>query len=235
VKRALRVCAVAATLTAALVVAAPAGGADECDGLMVCVPVAGPWVALPAAGTNPRPAVEYQLTCPRGHVVGGLDARLSDRAIDVSFLGSLGSPVNPGITTSRSAVFLGSYVGTTARAPSFRPFIGCMPAAGGGQRVPTSAGAFRPGRPTVRRVRTVRVQPGATTVAQGCAARERLVGASHAFGFFTSSPPSASLFASVTGTQSLSGERVVVRVRGDAELESVRAVVQVHAVCSRSR
>ena len=233
--RALRACVATATLMAALAVAGPAGGANECDGLMVCVPVAGPWVVLPTSGAAPRPNVEYQLTCPRGHVVGGLDARLSDRAVDVSFLGLLGSPVNPGITTSRSAVFLGSYVGATARAPSFRPFIGCMPAAGGGQRVPTAAGAFRPGRPTVRRVKTVRVRPGATTVVQACGARERLVGASHAFGFFTKAPPSASLAASVNGTQSLSDRRVAVRVRGDAELEDVRAVVQVQAVCTRAQ
>ena len=55
----------------ALAVAAPAGGANECDGLMVCVPVAGPWVVVPAATGVPRQRVEFQLTCPRGHVVGG--------------------------------------------------------------------------------------------------------------------------------------------------------------------
>ena len=60
----------------------------------------------------PDARVEYQLTCPRGHVVGGLDARLSVRGIDVSFLGRLGSPVNPGITTTRSAVFAATYVGS---------------------------------------------------------------------------------------------------------------------------
>ena len=63
----------------ALAVAAPAGGADECEGLMVCVPVAGPWVVVPASTSIPRQRVEYQLTCPRAHVVGGLDARLSVR------------------------------------------------------------------------------------------------------------------------------------------------------------
>ena len=116
-------------VAAALAVAAPAGGANECDGLMVCVPVAGPWVVVPASASVPRQRVEFQLTCPRGYVVGGLDARLSVRAIDVGFIGILGSPVNPGITTSRSAVFLGSYVGRSADAPTFRPFIGCMPLA----------------------------------------------------------------------------------------------------------
>ena len=234
-KRVFRTGALAATLAAALAVAAPAGGANECDGLMVCVPVAGPWVVVPTSGGVPRPQVEYQLTCPRRFVVGGLDAELSHRVIDVSFLGTLGSPVNPGITTSRSAVFVASYVGGSARSPTFRPHIGCMPAAGGGVRIPTAVTAFPPGRPTIRRVRTVRVRPGTAKVAQGCAARERLVAASHAFGFFTRRPPSPSLVSSVAGTRVIRDGRVVVSVRGDAELGGVRAVLQVHAVCSRAR
>lgn len=233
--RLVRVAVLALTLVAALAVAAPAGGTNECDGLMVCVPAAGPWVVVPTGGGAQRPRVEYQLTCPRRYVVGGLDAELSRRAIDVSFLGKLGSPVNPGITTSRSAVFVASYVGRSARSASFRPHIGCMPGAGGGIRIPTAVGAFPPGNPTVRRVRTVRVRPGTLRVGQGCLARERLVGASHAFGFFMRSPPSASLAASISGNRAVLGERVVVDVRSDAELGGVRAVVQVHAVCSRAR
>jgi hypothetical protein len=217
----------------ALAVAAPAGGADECEGLMVCVPVAGPWVVVPASTSIPRQRVEYQLTCPRAHVVGGLDARLSVRAIDVAFIGSLGSPVNPGITTSRSVVFLGTYAGRAAAAATFRPFIGCMPSAGGGSRVPTSVSQLRPGKPVARRVKTVRVLPGAKTVTQRCAGGERLLGGSHAFGFETRTPPSASLVRGVSGSQQVTAESVVVRVRGDAELAGVRAILQVHALCSR--
>jgi len=224
-----------AVIAALLAVAAPAGAANECDGLQVCVPVAGPWVVVPASTSTPRPHVEYQLTCPRGHVVGGLDARLSVRGIDVSFFGRLGSPVNPGITTTRWAVFTGTYVGQSDRAPTFRPFIGCMPGSGGGSRVPTSVGAFRPAQSVTRRVRTVRVRPGTTTVVQRCTAGERLVGASHAFAFATRTPPGASLVSSVSASQQASGKSVVVRVRGDGELAGVRAFVQVHALCSVSR
>jgi hypothetical protein len=220
---------------AALAVATPAGGANECDGLMVCVPVAGPWVVVPAATEFPRERVEFQLTCPRGYVVGGTDARLSLRAIDVGFIGKTGSPVNPGITTSRSAVFLGTYVGRAAgAAPTFKPFIGCMPMAGGGSRVPTSVSQqIRPGQPVTRRAKTGRVRPGTSTVSQRCLAGERLVGAAHAFGFFTRTPPSASLLSGISGSQSVSAGRVAVRVQGDAELAGVRAVVQVQALCAR--
>jgi hypothetical protein len=81
----------------------------------------------------------------------------------------------------------------------------------------------------------VRVRPGTTTVVQRCTAGERLVGASHAFAFATRTPPSASLVSSVSASQQTSGGSVVVRVHGDAELAGVRALVQVHALCSGSR
>jgi hypothetical protein len=225
---------VIAALCAALSGGSGAYAADECDGLMVCVPVAGPWVVVPTASSVPRPRVEYQLTCPRGYIVGGVDARLSDRGIDVSFIGKLGSPINPGITSSRSVVFVASYVGTTARAPTFRPFIGCMPSSGGGG-IPTAVGVVKPGEPTIRRVRSARVRPGSRTVATGCRRGEMLVGASHVFAFRTAQPPTASLIQTVNGTRAVRGQRVLVSARGDAELGQVRAVVQVHAVCSRVR
>lgn len=229
----MRLAAVLAAAIAVLAVTAgSAGAARECDGLMVCVPVAGPWVVVPTSNSTPRPRVAFQLTCPRGYIVGGLDAELSRRAIDVDFRGRLGSPVTPGITTSRSAVFDARFVGARTGATTFRPHIGCMPASGGGTRLPTASTQFRPGQPAVFRVRTVRVRPGQATVTQRCLARERLVEASHAFGFFTPRPPAASLVASVSGTRTVRGSAVSVRVRGDAELGSVRAVVQVQALCA---
>ncbi|HEV3480205.1 MAG TPA: hypothetical protein VG144_12250 [Gaiellaceae bacterium] len=220
---------------AALSGGAGAQAADECDGLMVCVPIAGPWVAVPTGTSVPRPRVEYQLTCPRGYVVGGVDARLSGRGIDVTFIGKLGSPINPGITTGRSVTFVASYVGTTVSTPSFRPFIGCMPASGGGGGLPTAVGVVKPGEPTVRRVESARVRPGSRTVASGCRRGEQLVDASHAFAFRTAQPPSASVIGMVNGTRTVRGQRVVVSARGDAELGRIRAIVQVHAVCSRVR
>jgi hypothetical protein len=218
----------------ALVVAAPAGGANECDGFMVCVPVAGPWVVVPAATGSQRERVEFQMTCPQGHVAGGLDARLSVRAIDLGFIGTLGSPVNPGISTSRSVVFLGTYVGRTDHAPTFKPFVGCIPLAGGGSRIPTAVSQLRPGRPVTRRVKTVRVRPGTTTIIQRCTRGERLVGGSHAFAFATRTPPSSSLVEGLAGSTQVGASTVSTRVTGDAELAGVRALVQVHALCARN-
>jgi hypothetical protein len=231
--KALAVLVAVLGLAALGVGAGSAGAARECDGFMVCVPIAGPWVVVPTATTAPRPKAEFQLTCPRGYVVGGVDATLSQRGIDVSFTGRLGSPVNPGITTSRSVIFSGAFVGTSARGPTFKPHAGCIPASGGGGRIPTAVTVV-PGEPPTRRVRTVRVRPGTSTVVARCSARERLVGGTYAFGFFTRRPPEASLVSGVSGSHTVSSTRVSVRVQGDAELAGVRAVVQVQADCVRT-
>ncbi len=224
----------AALAAAAAVLATPAGATNECKGFQVCVPVAGPWVVVPAAASVPRPRVEFQLTCPRGYIVGGLDAELTDRAIDVGFLGTLGTPVNPGITTARSAVFLASYVGAGSGPQTFRPHVGCIPAAGGGRRIPTSATkTVPPGQPTVRRTRTARIPAGATrTVTATCSANERLVGASHAVGFYTEAPPTRTQIAAATTRARIRGRSVAVTARGGFALSGVRAVVQVSAVCA---
>jgi hypothetical protein len=228
VKRLLVLAVVAAAFSAA---PAPAFATDECRGLQQCVPVHGPWVVVPTGSNVPRPRVEWQLMCPRGYVAAGLDAELSHRAIDVGFLGLIGAPVTPGVATARAVVFYASYVGGTARAPSFRPHVGCIPGGGGG-RIPT---AFKPGRPTIRRVAQNEVPPGQSAAAKTCLARETLVGASHAFGFFMRNAPSSSLVESVSGLRRVSGRRVSVVVTADVEVAAVQAVVQVHAICSRAR
>jgi hypothetical protein len=235
VRRAL---VLAAALLFAPAAADEARAADECRGLDVCVSVPGPWVAVPAAPSRQASIVNYQLTCPRRHVVGGLDALLSDRRIDLKFLGSLGSPVNPGITTGRSAVFVATYA--RQRRSSFRPFLGCIPLSGGGGRETTSYDpaslspvAARP-RPPQRRVWTIRLRPGDTrTLAARCAANERLVGSSHAVGFRRKAAPSAAIMGSVRVERSVQGAGVdVTAVRGGAIPFATRVEVQVHLLCA---
>ena len=79
-----------------LAVAAPAGARERVRRLRCASPSPGPGSSFRRRRRVPRPQVEFQLTCPRGYVVGGLDARLSVRAIDVSFLGTLGQPRQSG-------------------------------------------------------------------------------------------------------------------------------------------
>jgi hypothetical protein len=221
-----------AVLGVAGVVAAPAGAAtNECRGLQTCVPVAGPWVVVPAKRSTPRPQVQFQLSCPKGYIVGGTDAELSDRAIDIQFLAILGAPVNPGISTSADLVFVATYVGSAARLPSFRPHLGCMPARGGGSRTPTAV-VLAPGKPVVRHVKNALLRPGRRVVAIGCAAGERLVDGKSAIAFVRDTPPDASLAGAVSLLQSLAGGRATATVRTAKLPAGTRAAVQVAAVCA---
>ena len=221
-----------ATAACAGVGAPGAAAARECDALPVCVPVAGPWVVVPTTVAVPRPLARYQVTCPRGHVVAGVDAELSHRSLDVTWSALPGSPVNPGISTERSTLFTAVFTGAGAPAVTFRPRIGCIPTSGGGGRIPTAVAAFPPGPPAVRRVRTVRVRSGTTqTVTQGCAAGERLVAAWHAVGFATASPPPPALVRAVRARRAIRGDRVVVAARTGAALGARSALVQAGVVC----
>jgi hypothetical protein len=225
--------ALVATAVVAGAVALPASGrqaADECRGLMVCIPVAGPWVVIPSPSGPARPvAAAWQLKCPVG-IVAGLDARLTDRAIDMSFSGLLGSPVNPGITTTNAVVFTGTYTGRAVKLTGFRPFIGCLPAAGGG-RTPT---AFKPGAPTVVRSKTVHMQPGTSTSAVlACKQGERLLSSSSAVGLRQSAEPTAAQLGAVHTTRIVRDGRILATATRSGLPGTVRADLQVLAVCTQ--
>ena len=157
---------------------------------------------------------------------------LVDRSLSVRFLGKLGSPVNPGISTERSVVFVASHA---RRAPTaFRPLLGCIPTSGGGGRSTTAAGAV-PARPPVRLVRSVRVVPGRqATLAVSCRAGERLVSSSHVVTFRGRRAPTARALAAVSVARVERGADVRVRARRSAAVPFGRRVdVQVHAICAR--
>lgn len=220
----------------ALGVAAIAAGSavaetNECRGLNPCVAVAGPWVVVPTGNDVPRARAQFQMTCPQGWGVGGTDAELSDGAIDLSFLGASGAPVSPGVTTSRTIVFVASYTGKAKSAPTFRPHIGCVPLTGGGRRTPTGVSAVvPPGKPTVRRVVTSRVV-GTKRIVASCRAGERLVDwyATRAFG--TPAPPAAGLVASLSVRARTAGPSAIAV----AHASRGQGIVQVAAVCAGGR
>ena len=180
---------------------------------------------------KPRAPVEYQLSCPKGYIVGGLDAELTDRWIDVTFAALLGSPVNPGVSTSRAALFTAVAVGRPLAAATFRPHIGCLPGSGGGQRTPTVVHVVPPGHPSTRRVWNVKIQPGTWQVSKTCAAGETLVGATHAVAFNTSAPPAAAVVRSVRASHVVHSGRVSVLVRAGAAVRGQKGTVQIDLTC----
>lgn len=220
--------------------AGEARAANECRGLQTCLPVPGPWVAIPApARVGAASTTVWQLRCPlRGYIVAGIDAQVTDRSIDVSIRGENGAPVSPGVTTGREVLFTAVYTGGARRATAFRPFLGCVPVSGGGARGETSvrrAAAFTPARPLERRVTERRLSSGASTTVVGrCPAGARLLGADHAFGFRTDDEPGATLLGAVRVRRSVAGRAVtaVGTVRPSVPT-GLRVLLQVHAVCTR--
>ena len=201
----------------------------------MCIPVAGPWVAIPAPGGQSATAT-WQLVCPQG-IVGGVDALASETAVAVEFPGRIGSPVNPGITTTGSLLFKGTYAGRVRKATSYQPFIGCIPGGGGGPRTPTAFTRAARSGPAIRSrsaSTTLRLIPGRlarTTLT--CRPGERLLHSAHSVGLYTDGVPTAAQLAAVRVVQVRRGGKILVSATRRGLAPDVGAVVQVQAECAR--
>jgi hypothetical protein len=182
----------------------------------------------------------WELRCPfPNYVVGGVDVRVSDRALDVAIRGESGSPVSPGVTTGRSVLFVATYAGAAREPTTFAPFIGCVPTAGGGGRSQTAVrrvAAYPPGRPVVRRVVTRTVTAGAPRrVTSRCPAGSRLLGADHSVGFRVAGEPPARLLRTVRARRAVAGGAVTATATVDTTVpRALRVELQVHALCTRA-
>jgi len=222
--------AVVAALAVAAAFAPVSGATNECRGIQSCIRVPGPWVLVPPHGT-----AEYLLSCPGGRsIVGGLDAQASSRAVRVSFDGRLGSPVSPGVTTTRYAFFRA--VSTSNRAETFQPLLGCVPLQGGGGRSTVSARVTpTPVGPSLElRSRIVIIGPGQVKFAKtACHPDEKLVGAWHAVAFRVKQPPTIGSGTLVHVTRTTVGKQVVATATATDGLSiDVHAIVQVGAECA---
>lgn len=216
--------ALVAALAVAAATAAAAGAHSECRGIQQCIPVGGPWVYVHGSAET-----QFLLSCGTKGVAGGLDADASSPAVRVSFDARLGAPVSPGVTTTRSVLFRGRVVGR--RAGTFEPWVGCIPANGGGGR---STVAVPPGPSLQRVARIVVVSPGEVKPASvACPAGEKLVGGWDAIAFRSKRPPALADAARVHVRHALAGHRVVATVSAtDALSVDAHAVVQIGAVCA---
>jgi hypothetical protein len=213
----------------------------ECDGLLVCIPVAGPWVKIPAQSGSRRLPTYYHLSCPPGSVIGGLDAEVTHRSIELSFAGALGGPISPGVTTSTAAVFAGTETGRIALPTAFKPLLGCVPGGGGGRgrtmRPPTrslSSAAAKPVDPVVRRVKSFRLRAGReVTGSLRCRADERLVSFAHAVAFHMKRAPTARELSEVDARASVRGGRVSVTGVAGEVVSGLPVRAQIQVVCAR--
>lgn len=220
--------ALVAALAVAAAFAAPGGATSECHGIQACIRVPGPWVVVPAKGT-----AQYLLTCPQGRsVVAGLDAQVTSRDVRIEFVGRLGAPVQPGVTTTRYALFRAV---SLSRSPQlFQPLLGCVPAQGGGGRSTVSARVTPPGPSLELRSAIVVIGPGTVKFGHiSCLPAERLVGAWHAIAFRTKRPPPVTNAIFVKARHVVLGKKVVLTgSAADALSIDVHAVVQVGAECA---
>jgi hypothetical protein len=219
---------------AALVPGATA--ANECAGLQVCLPVIGPWVAILPEPADPPPAASYQLACPiKGYLVAGLDADVTNSGIDVAFLGRLGSPVGPGLTTSAAVVFVGTNT-RTAKPQAFRPYIGCVPARGGGGRSQTGLHrlpVLRAGQPLDRHSVNFQLQAGTSrSFPVACPTGERAVGASHAFAFVSEQPPGEAQLAALHAQTRVVYGHAQVEVQTGKAVSGYNVELQVLLLCT---
>jgi hypothetical protein len=223
----LALAAVIATAALAGTVVAPAGATNECRGIQACIRVVGPWVMVPAHG-----AAEYLVTCPQGRsIVAGLDAQVTSREVHVDFVGRIGAPVGPGVTTTRYVLFRA--VSSSQSRQLFQPLVGCVPASGGGGRSTVSARVSPPGPSLELRSRIVVISPGAVKFGRvACLSSEHLVGAWHSIAFRTKNPPKITDTRYVRAGRVVVGNKVVLTASAtDALSIDVHAVVQVGAEC----
>jgi hypothetical protein len=233
-----RVVALAALALALGLGVGDARAADECRGLQTCLPVEGPWVAIPAPRGGGSATAVWQLRCPlRGYIVAGLDARVSDRTIDVSIRGENGAPVGPGVTTGAEVLFTAVYTGGVRKRTAFRPYIGCIPTSGGGARGETAVrrlAAFVPAKPLDRRVVERGLVSGAVRVVSRCPAGTRLLGSDASFGFRIPSEPGAALLDAVAVRRTVAGRTVTAVATVAASVpRRVPVRLQVHALCTK--
>jgi len=217
-------------ILAALAVAAIPGGAgaaNECSGIPRCIPVEGPWVAVPANGE-----AKFMLQCPQGRgIVAGTDAQADTQDVRATFDAILGSPVSFGRSTNSTVLFRA--VSAHHRAGLFKPFIGCIPS-------PTSVRntiatkAVPLGAPLDLRAVTLKLSPGLQrTITVACPNGEALVDSWNATAFTGQTPPSPALASAVTvKSQVVKGQARVTIFASEALPRTAQAVLQIGLRCA---
>jgi hypothetical protein len=219
-----------AALVAVLAVAGLPGrasAANECNGIPRCVPVAGPWVVVPAHGE-----AVFVLSCPKGQgIVAGTDGQASSLDVRASFDGILGSPVAFGRTTHTSVLFRA--VSAHHRVGAFKPFIGCIPAPSA-VRNTIAAQAAPVGPPLDYVSRIVKLNPGfQRVVTLACPSGESLVDSWNATAFDSTKPPQLGVASAIAVRTRVVGKQVHLQVTASEALPAgINAEVQVGVRCA---
>ena len=225
-RRALVLCALLAALAAAAVPGG-ASAAGECNGIPRCIPVEGPWVAVPASGE-----AKFMLQCPQGRgIIAGTDAQASSQDVRATFDAILGAPVSFGRSTNTTALFRA--VSAHHHAGLFKPFIGCIPAPSAVRNtIATKASPL--GAPLDLRAVTLRLTPGfQRTVTLACPNGETLVDSWTSTAFGSTVPPPPALASAVTvKSRIVKGQARMTIFASEALPRSVQAQLQIGVRCA---
>ena len=228
--------ALAIALGAPLTASAAEAETNECLNLASCTSVPNtPWVAVPAAKTGftesnqgiEQPGTTlWRVNCPGSTVPAGRDYSGRETTNESLIVTALIPPFNIGITGSGSANFFAYWQGL--EPTSFKPFVGCIPAAqSSAARAAGAAGGHHVHLRTITRT----LRPGQTkTFVHHCAKGEKLIGSEHGVAFFSDSPPSKGELSKVTVERTQRRGRIVVHAKTGAFVTD-RVQLQIHAFC----
>jgi hypothetical protein len=216
-------------LAAVAATAAPGrvSAANECSGIPSCLPVTGPWVAVPAHGES-----TFALECPGGKgIIGGTDAKASSLDVRASFDGIISAPVSFGRTTLGQAFFRA--VSATHKPGAFKPFIGCIPTQN--QVTNTISSKITPvGPPLDLKTKLVRINPGFQhSVSVSCPADESLVDSWSAVAFTSTNPPDPAIASAVRVQTAIAGQSATLAISvSEAMPKGAGAEVQAGVRCA---
>jgi hypothetical protein len=219
----------AAVVAALAVAAVPAtgGAANECNGIPRCIPVEGPWVAVPANGE-----ADFALGCPGGKgVVAGTDGLASSTDIRATYDALLGSPVAFGRSTRTAVLFRA--LSAHHRPGWFKPFIGCIPLPSSVRNtVATQASPL--GSPLNYVAAVVPISPGfQRTVTLTCPVGQSLVDSWSSTASTATNPPPAGIATAVNVQTKVHNRQAKVLVSASEALpRGLGLVVQVGVRCA---
>jgi hypothetical protein len=203
----------------------------QCKNIKGCVTVTGPWVAVPADGSQ----ATFLLECTkRQGIIAGVDALASSTSVVVSWEANPGTPIRAGTSTGPYLLFHAT--ATDGKAGVFQPFIGCIPPPKVSPRSTMSAKVTKPGKPLDLWQSKVTLKPGKTVIGTRVCGKkgEHLVAGWQAVAFDTlNQAPNPDLAALAHVALTVGDARVVATVRTDHGMPpTAYPEIQVGAVCA---
>jgi hypothetical protein len=224
-------------------VAAQTASPNPCLAFTSCTAAIGPWVSV---NGNEDGTDMYSIRCPAppGEYRRAIGSDVAIANVPLPGLYIMLIMTSGGLGPGAPGLEFGLFdVDAPQKAFSYQPAVGCLPRGacviacrtGMFQGVPFG-GADGSRSSYRKRVRSVRIRPGATArVRLGCARGERLVHSGYGVGFFTSRPPSPLILEALKQRHRRAGRLVRTFVSAPPGVgDDERVELQVTTICARA-